>query len=40
MGWADAGEMAATAMPDLNREAGQTIEAQRRALAEAVVSRQ
>jgi signal transduction histidine kinase len=27
-------------MPDLNREAGQTIEAQRRALAEAVVSRQ
>jgi hypothetical protein len=27
-------------MPDLNREAGQTIKAQQRALAEAIVSRQ
>src|SRR5918999_1394245 len=32
--------MAARAMPDLNREAGRAIEAQRRALAEAVVARQ
>ena len=40
LGRADADETAATAMPDLNREAGQTIEAQRRALAEAVVARQ
>src|SRR4051794_29091586 len=36
----EAGEEAATAMPDLNREAGQMIEAQRRALAEAAVARQ
>ena len=40
LGRADADETAATAMPDLNREAGQTIEFQRRALAEAVVCRQ
>ena len=37
---ARAGRIVATAMPDRNREAGQTIEAQRPALAEAVVSRQ